>query len=86
VYFACFTVNEAKEVENGIELKEDAFSRDTAQDIYVSLKTDDGMDIVKGINQKFSLKKQLRNKVRTFTIGTIKPLGSLKGVDKLNRL
>lgn len=85
VYFACFPMDTAKEIEKELDLKEDQILLDSAQDIYVSLETEDGDDLI-GASLKFSLKKSLRNKPRKFRITKIRLLDKLRGLDKFNRI
>jgi len=85
VYFACFPMDTAKEIEKELDLKEDKILLDSAQDIYVSLETEDGNDLI-GASLKFSLKKSLRNKPRDFRITKIKLLDKLRGLDRFNRV
>ncbi len=85
VYFACFPMDTAKEIETKLDLKEDQILLDSAQDIYVSLKTEDGHDLIDA-SLKFSLKKSLRNKPRDFRITKIRLLDKLRGLDRFNRI
>jgi len=85
VYFACFPMDTAKEIEKELDLKEDHILLDSAQDIYVSLETEDGHDLT-GVSLKFSLKKSLKNKPREFRITKIRLLDKLRGLDKFNRI
>ncbi len=85
VYFACFPMDTAKEIETKLDLKEDQILLDSAQDIYVRLETEDGDDLI-GATLKFSLKKSLRNKPRDFKITKIRLLDKLRGLDKFNRI
>jgi len=66
-------------------LKGNQILLDSAQDIYVSLETEDGDDLI-GASLKFSLKKSLRNKPRDFRITKIRLLDKLRGLDKFNRI
>ena len=86
IYFGCFPQDEAKNIESELDLKDKEFSRDTAQDIYISLEVKNGQKLIQGASLKFSLKKRLRNKPREFTILKIRLLEKLQGLEKLNRI
>ncbi len=86
VYFGCFPQDEAKNIESELDLKGREFSRDTSQDIYISLEVKDGQELIEGFPLKFSLKKRLQNKPREITISKIRLLDKLQGLEKLNRI
>ncbi|RLB93272.1 MAG: hypothetical protein DRH26_04315 [Deltaproteobacteria bacterium] len=84
VYFGCFPQDKANNIETELELKDQDFSQDTVQDIFISLKVKNGEEIIKKSSMKFSLKKYLRNNQREFTISKIRLLKKRYGLEKLN--
>lgn len=86
VYYGCFSENEAKEIESGMNLKKGDFSEESAQYVYITLSIEDGKDMMDGSSLKFSLKKCLRSKPREFTVSKIRLLENLDGVNRLNRI
>ncbi len=84
IFFGCFSENEADNIETELDLKKEASSRDTAQDILISLKVKIGEEIIKKSSMKFSLKKYLRNNPREFTISKIRILKKRYGLEKLS--
>lgn len=85
VYFGCFSSDEAAERENGFNLNEGKISPESAQYVYVNLKTDEGKDIT-GASSKFRIKKCLKQNPRRFIMSRPKLLDNLQGVDRLNRI
>ncbi len=86
VYFGCFPQEKASDIETELELQDEAFSRDTAQDIFISLEQKNGQEMIKKSSMKFSLKKYLQNNPREFTISKIRRLKKRYGVIKLKRI
>ena len=86
VYFGCFPQDKASGIETELELQDEAFSRDTAQDIFISLEQKNGQEMIKKSSIKFSLKKYLQNNPREFTIAKIRRLKKRYGVIKLKRI
>ncbi len=86
VYFGCFPQDKASDIETELELQDEAFSRDTAQDIFISLEQKNGQEMIKKSSMKFSLKKYLQNNPREFTISKIRRLKKRYGVIKLKRI